>query len=164
MKTTMQLPDDPGELLNLALDDLEACEQDPAYEIDMWVWHVPSRLGSGLCYVCLAGSVIAQHSDASISKSLSPCDFDDDTRKKLMAVNRIRAGLYEVALALLGLDMPVITAEPGYSIWSTCPPSYQTNPKYFKTYFRQVAICLSDLYKAQKEAVNAVDENEIQKT
>lgn len=161
---SLQLPDDPGELLNLALNDLEACERDPAYEIDMWVWHVPSRLGPGLCYVCLAGSIIAQHSDATVHQNLAPCSFDDDTRKKLVAVNRIRVGMYELALNDLGLVAPDAAEKFRYYALAVSPPSYQNDPTYFKKHFRQVAIHLSDLYKAQKESVNVVDEKENQKT
>ena len=47
----------PSELIRLALKDLEACEKDPDYEINMNVWHKPV---GDQCMVCLAGAVMAQ--------------------------------------------------------------------------------------------------------
>jgi hypothetical protein len=37
----MTLPEKLSDCLELALRDLEACEQDPAYEVDMKFWHKP---------------------------------------------------------------------------------------------------------------------------
>ena len=59
MSAVATLPDKPSELIRLALSDLEKCEGDSRYEVDMNEWHVPTQKGH-VCYVCLAGSVMAK--------------------------------------------------------------------------------------------------------
>jgi hypothetical protein len=56
----LDLPDKPSDLLQLALDDLELCEKDRNYTIDMSEWHTPSQDESEKCAVCIAGAVIAK--------------------------------------------------------------------------------------------------------
>lgn len=73
----VKLPDKPSELLQLALNDLEAAEASGQYNIDMSYWHSPGPQGrpmrdfpghsgdnrdvykNSLCTVCMAGSVLA---------------------------------------------------------------------------------------------------------
>jgi len=52
------LPSKLGDLIRLAIKDLEACESTPGYLIEMAEWHtyVPDE---DICYVCLAGAVMA---------------------------------------------------------------------------------------------------------
>lgn len=54
------LPRIPSDLIELALADLIKCERSKKYIIDMSRWYVPDDY-YGLCAVCLAGAVIAQH-------------------------------------------------------------------------------------------------------
>lgn len=52
------LPDKPSEIVEIALHDLEVCENSPAYEIDMSRWY-DTTIEEGVCRVCLAGAVLA---------------------------------------------------------------------------------------------------------
>lgn len=53
-----RLPDYPSQILEVALEDLEKCEKDPKFSINMSTW---SRVGlDGVCEVCLGGSVLAK--------------------------------------------------------------------------------------------------------
>jgi len=53
-----KLPSKLGDLIRLALSDLEACESTPGYLIEMDTWHKYSQ-NEDTCYVCLAGAVMA---------------------------------------------------------------------------------------------------------
>lgn len=56
------LPDKISELIRVALYDLEQCERDDRYRIEMMDWHVPDEVGveDPVCEVCLAGAVMAK--------------------------------------------------------------------------------------------------------
>jgi len=55
------LPDKIGDLIRVAIKDLEECEADPNYLIEMDYWHYPVGLGNKkICMVCLARSVMAK--------------------------------------------------------------------------------------------------------
>lgn len=57
----MNLPDKPSELLILAMTDLEACENDPNYRINMDHWCNYEDTNNGrVCEVCLAGAFLAK--------------------------------------------------------------------------------------------------------
>lgn len=84
--TETKLPDKPSALIRVALRDLEACEKDPRYEIEMDYWHQ----ANGVCKVCLAGSVMAKSLGAPPDKSLGSYDFDEDG--KLVALDYFRLG------------------------------------------------------------------------
>jgi len=66
-----ELPDKIGDLIRLAVKDLTLCEDDPQYKINMEYWHKPGWV-TDLCYVCLAGSVIAQTLEMSPNLYYSP--------------------------------------------------------------------------------------------
>lgn len=62
------LPEKLSMAIRVALADLERCEADPRYEIDMGTWHEPVNISVPLpevrapeveCTVCLAGAAIA---------------------------------------------------------------------------------------------------------
>lgn len=86
-----KLPDLPSEVLNDALDHLEACEKDPRYTIQMSTWHSASY--DDTCHVCLAGAAMAGHGvkpDVSIS---APYDVrGEKTQEKLLALDYARQG------------------------------------------------------------------------
>ena len=85
----------PSELLRLSLSDLELCEQDPDYDIEMGSWHDPNRCPdyrATTCEVCLAGSVMAQTLNFSIDLEGSPEDFIGETADSLFALNLLRMG------------------------------------------------------------------------
>ena len=108
MKTTTNetLPDKPSELIRLALHDLELCEQDDMYIINMRRWHVPSdtygwHSPEKKCYVCLAGSVMAKSLNADALKYLDPWDYNGKTIIKLLALEQFRKGHVHKGIILL---------------------------------------------------------------
>lgn len=102
--TDLTLPDTMADLLELALNDLEACEADPHYHINMGSWLMKTPHA---CQVCLAGAVIARHVppedieeflEAGIRLS-SPWDlpYGDSVAEKLCALDYIRSGNFHAA-------------------------------------------------------------------
>ena len=91
------LPDKPSELIRLALQDLELCEESPLYEVDMNVYHEPE---DSVCAVCWAGSVIAQTLKGDIFETLGPRDFPED-EEKLYTLDLLRQGAVGSALDML---------------------------------------------------------------
>ena len=80
-------------LLKVGLVDLKLVEQDPFYDVNMdRSWHERSSNGETVCYVCLAGSVMAKSLGATLGKDYDPSDFDLDTSKKLYALDSLREG------------------------------------------------------------------------
>jgi len=75
-----KLPDSVGDLIRLAIKDLETCEANPEYEIDMKDWHHYDE-GTNKCYVCLAGSVMAQSlntwSKVTVTRRHFQAEIDD---------------------------------------------------------------------------------------
>jgi len=70
------LPDNLGDLIRLAVKDLEACEADPMYVINLETFHVPLE-GEDLCEVGLAGAVIAKTLQGDPNEILMPLDFNN---------------------------------------------------------------------------------------
>lgn len=97
------LPDKPSELIKLALKDLELCELDPNYQIEMRTYY--SRDEQRPCLVCFAGAVIAQTLNVTKFGYLAPWQMDLDARdvNKLYALNSIRLGMIHDCQAQLGL-------------------------------------------------------------
>ena len=92
----VRLPDVPSELLALALDDLEAVNADPLYEIDMWIWHIPRGYNHEkhtytYCAVCFAGAVMAKTLNVPYDQSAMNDQFDKDTNNKLVGINSFRS-------------------------------------------------------------------------
>lgn len=100
-----RLPDLPSELLLVALTDLEWIETHPesGYRVDMGQWHTAGVDGYSGCRVCFAGAVMARRLDAPMHTSY-PGEFDDDTARKLSALDLFRKGAISVGLYRLGLD------------------------------------------------------------
>ncbi len=86
----MKLPDKPSKLLKVALTDLEKCEKDPIYKIDMTKWHRPA--GTNKCEVCLAGAVMAKSLKVYPNEELAPVDSSHSTARKLIAIDCLRMG------------------------------------------------------------------------
>ena len=99
----MNLPDRPSELLRVALDDLRKCEADPRFKIDMSQWVMPQ---DGVCYVCLAGSVMIQELGASPKIGCLPSHFSEEVSDKLDALNEFRMGFIDAAYESLGQELP----------------------------------------------------------
>lgn len=109
-----QLPRRPSVLLELALNDLRLCEQNPDFVIDMETWY-DARLPK--CVVCLAGSVMAQrlrmpHKSVVTIAELPQMDV-------MFALNAARAGNIGDMLSVLDYpfpaDLPSYVPIPDYS-------------------------------------------------
>lgn len=102
-KPAKTLPDNLPDLIELAVRDARACAKDPRYALAMGVWHMPN----GKCSVCMAGAVMAKTLRFPRSGYAEPWDVSDgDERKKLFAINCVRAGYCEDAAAYLGVPVP----------------------------------------------------------
>lgn len=128
----MSLPDQPSELLELALNDLEQVENDPSYDINMNDWHYPRDTG---CSVCFAGAVMAGTLGAAPGEELSPEDFEQSNDAyKLYALDSARGGdwgafmdelrIYHNVPDELFEELPNVTA-------------YADDPEQFKANIRQ---------------------------
>jgi hypothetical protein len=125
------LPDKPSDLLEVALRDLEAVEQDPKYRVRMDVWHEPAKHINDPCQVCLAGAVMAKSLETSNLVRRWPCDFSDkDTLRKLRALDDMRVGA--VSEALERLDLPPV------SKYDFVAHHYGANPEGFKRDLRNL--------------------------
>ena len=98
--TINTLPDLPSALIRAALLDLRACEADPLYSIYMYDWHTPRM---NVCYVCLAGAVMAKSLQADVGVHTLPCNYGPDLNDKLNALNELRVG--DVSLAMDTLEI-----------------------------------------------------------
>ncbi len=103
----MTLPDKPSALLRLALRDLEACERDTRYIIDMQDWHEPR---GDLCHVCLSGAVMTQSLAMDRFYSCNPADFDHELASKLEALDEARVGSWR----RFGLQLDLALREERY--------------------------------------------------
>jgi hypothetical protein len=98
-----KLPDRPSALVRAALADIEECERDQRYSIEsideFWErqWHRLSK-DRATCNVCAAGAVMAKSLYVNWGETCTPDDFEQDTRKKLMALNEFRQGDIHTAL------------------------------------------------------------------
>lgn len=132
---TNTLPDKPSELILCALADLEKCEADPHYKINMGLWH---RKTFRECHVCLAGSVMAQSLGVIETETVAPSSFPEaEIRNKLYALNRIRTGDLQAAG----------TSYPPMSVIKTCRcvPGYDADPRGFKTEIRNIAEAYAEI-------------------
>lgn len=130
---TDKLPDRLSDLIELALDDLAwVIERPDQYEIKMSVWHRKSKI-SGLCQVCLAGSVLAR--TLGVRADYEESFFDNlstRTQDKLHALNEVRMGNVGVALSRMtqGASSSLIGAIQLKAIRSESTPfvEYNTDP------------------------------------
>lgn len=159
--------DKPSEVIDMALADLIAIEKMDGYRIDMAHWHSPDTLyGKPVCYVCLAGAVIAQETEAQPTEKLTPDLLKGLTSsdiKKLDALDALRCGWLSVFLEDGFPDLPfkpeyteilekyegspTISSWPNLKRWLQVDyVRYDTNdPEKFKDYLRIVANVLEDL-------------------
>lgn len=127
---TQQLPDKLSELIRVALADLEKCEKDVKYKINMNVYHCGSHND---CHVCFAGVVMSQTLEAPIDVYLLPLDFGPAVGNKLAALDRLRKGEVKSALRILGYHKKVFTIERAFVA------DYHEDPDQFKDDMRQLA-------------------------
>lgn len=132
---TAKLPDKPSELIRVALADLRKVEAMPdVYKIDMGDWHAVDD-DSNHCFVCLAGSVMAQTLKVDAGSNCEPWDFDEVTCGKLEALNEFRAGCVRAGLSCLDV-------ENGPSVDDREMARYADNPEAFH---RDMQTLASDL-------------------
>lgn len=108
------LSDKLSDLLELALSDLEFCENDSRYVIDMQQWLVDG------CRVCLAGAVMAK--TLNMDHVISVFDLDDCG--KFLAINDARVGdVYtagrHLGKELIGYNIPVVPYEENKELFKS---------------------------------------------
>lgn len=104
------LPDKLWQLCELAMADMAKCEVDSGYEVLMSAWHELS-VRKPICYVCLAGSVMAQTLKVDKMIECDPSNFPDEICDKLLAINDLRAGNLWNAISLIYADKEVVMPE-----------------------------------------------------
>lgn len=99
-----QLPNKMSDLIEVALEDLTKVEADQRYRVRMNDWHVPPHSGETRCAVCFAGAVMAKSLDAAIASESFPDDYEEDTGRKLSALDQVRVGWVSEALRIMHED------------------------------------------------------------
>jgi len=84
-----KLPDKIGDLIRLAVKDLTLCESSPKYGINMNIWHARNE-EDNICYVCLAGSVMAQSLGVGLKEKKTLNQFPREIDDKLWMLNFCR--------------------------------------------------------------------------
>ena len=87
------------ELMTMAIDDMEVLIDNPLYDFNADFWHEPV---DGICYICVAGSVMANRLGAKISMSRCVANFNVSIHKKLNAIDNLRVGDIKGALRNIG--------------------------------------------------------------
>lgn len=115
------LPNKLSQLILVALKDLELCEKDPNYRVNMHTWHGPANdmqlFGDApYCVVCLAGAVMAQSLEAPKENVFVPDDFKEDSRK-LVALDYVINGCTISALVCMEqkTDFPILVPITPYA-------------------------------------------------
>lgn len=136
---TVKLPDHPGDLIRLAIKDLEKVEKSKDYVVHMLDWHLP--LKNGKCLVCMAGAVMANTLKVDKKYYAEPGRFGEQEKGKLNAINQFRVG--DIYLGLIHLNFDESTARSIHEEWykaETFPPPYYTeDPKAFKACMLRMA-------------------------
>ncbi len=118
----------PWQLIRDAVADLQLQRKCDFIEINMCLWHENAKYLSspGRCLQCFAGASISRRLGVSLATSCTPSLFDEDTRKKLVALNEFRKGEIGTALVVLGIP------NRGYSpTWRLGVTDYSSNPERF---------------------------------
>jgi len=95
------LPDTLGELVDIALKDEDQAFKNKDYRVDMDMWHQPgvdNKTDTQVCYVCLAGVVMAYELGIKPIEVARPlCFIDRAVYRKLLALDEIRKGNIDYA-------------------------------------------------------------------
>lgn len=127
-------PQRMSEAILMALEDLEAVEQDPRYKVYMDSWHSPDP-GWNKCMVCLAGSVMAKTLKASHHHYEVPLHFGNPWDKILCALDQIRLGdIIGASMVWSGGFPTSIAYSRPFSV-----VSYHIDPDKFKAHLREIA-------------------------
>ena len=107
----VELPDKLSDLIERAISDYNGLDRDLYYPISDQ-WHENRRIGgTDYCCVCLAGAVMAGSYKALRELRYAPSDYLGDVKGKLIALDKIRAGLVGAAIRQLGVDKCDMTDE-----------------------------------------------------
>lgn len=99
------LPNNPADLIRLAVLDIIALHDDERYVVDMGSWH--SKFFSDMkCAVCFAGSVMARSLHVPRSVEIDAGDFPVRYANKFYALNNFRAGEVASGFNQIGRRMP----------------------------------------------------------
>jgi len=137
-----KLSDNPATLIRDAIHDLEIQEKNPKVVIDMDRWHTATD-PSYRCFICLAGAVMVERLETSLNDTLSPDDFDCDTRNKLIALNYFRQGEVIEAIATVGIS--------DLNMMDRCIAPHSHDPYQFKTDMLRLADDIEDELNANKK-------------
>lgn len=132
-------------LLTDALADLEACERNPAYEIDMNTWYCDDK-DIGICTVCMAGAYLARRHPDVIQYSMYIERIPPELLAILKCINEIRGGHFRSAQCYL--HFPDELREELNSRFVEVP-EYRPYPEGFKDYIRTVIQISKEFYEAQ---------------
>lgn len=97
------LPDKASSLIRVALEDMEKCEADGGYVINMGTYH--RSFYDGTCHVCFAGVVMAQSLNVPKGCTCYPSSFisEPGVTGKLRALDCFRQGHVAAGLEQMGL-------------------------------------------------------------
>lgn len=121
--------------ITLALEDLEKCDQDPRYMINMSVYHREVGL-SEVCHVCLAGAVMAQNCQADPERAVVPIHFDWKLRCMFLSLDSFRDGAVVAAAHYYyesdHITTPIQLETSLKNNWVPGYVSYAASPELFK--------------------------------
>ena len=100
-----------AELMEMAIEDMEALMSDKRYRFHAGQWHGIYSY-SGKCTICTAGAVMANTLGANIEIGMAPGCYKAETRNKLRAIDKCRKGDILSAHRLLGNYRPVDYIKP----------------------------------------------------
>jgi len=127
---TLAPANEPWTLIRDAIHDIELQEKQEGVDVAMDQWHFPL---DGVCYQCLAGSVMSRRLGADTDDHKSPINFPDDVEARIRALNLLRGGAIGIAYRELKLELP---ASLPYSVPI---PDYENGPSAFKASMLKLA-------------------------
>lgn len=131
-----------SQAIMLALNDLALVEKNPKYEVDMADWHYYE---DDTCFVCFAGSIIAQTFGVNPKKTIWANSFDADWKHIFYALDGIRKGDIVSALGFFYPDKPISLFEEYEHIQSDFINNgmdYLRSPEEFKNAMCDIAMML----------------------
>ena len=126
----------PSELIMLALEDLEKVEGTPkVYHVNMDIVHDQIK---ELCYVCLAGAVLAQTMRVDPTEHWSQAHPCEETTDRVWALDDFRQGEIGKGLAKMNIKLPHNVREKISVL------DYAFDPVEFKSGLRWIAKHLAE--------------------
>ena len=133
------LPDKLSDLAELALADLNWAKRQPNYRVNMTTWHRTTPANK-LCYVCLAGAVMAHTLEIPQHHDVMPADFPPNVGSKLLALDYLRKGLITDALNMLPRNDPARLGPDAWYILGRGPDvwfvKYDKDPDKWEQWMR----------------------------